>query len=241
MSSTVFRGIAERGDVKTLPMSFAQEGLWFLDQLKPESAAYNISVAIHLRGLLDVKAFERSLDAIVQRHEALRTTFIMMEGQLVQVIASTLTIPVPVVDLRSLPEAEREAKAQRLATEGALRPFDLSKGPLVRATILQLGAEEHVLLLTTHRIVSDGWSLCVLFRELVTLYESFSTGQPSPLPELPIQYTDFVAWQQEWLKGGTATNYLAYWKQQLAGSPVGLDLPTDRPRLRRTASCCPKR
>jgi len=231
MSITAFHNASKREDIKVLPISFNQEGLWFLDQLKSESAAYNISVAIHLRGLLDMEAFERSFNAIVQRHEALRTTFILMEGQPVQVIASNLTISVPVVDLRSLPEAEREAKTQRLATEEAQRPFDLTQGPLVRATVLHLRAEEHVLLLTTHDIVSDGWSLSVLFRELATLYESFSTGQSSPLPELPMKYAGFAVCQQEWLKGDIATEHLAYWKQQLAGSPAGLDLPTDRPRL----------
>src|ERR1700694_5568638 len=139
MSMTAFHDASEREDIKkVLPMSFSQEGLWFLDQLKPGSAAHNIPVAIRLRQRLDVGAFEQSLNAIVQRHEALRTTFQMMEGQLVQIIAPTLTIPVPVVDLRVLPEAEREAEAQRLTTEEEQRPFDLTQGPLVRATVLHL-------------------------------------------------------------------------------------------------------
>ncbi len=230
MSTTSFRDTIPREDVRVLPASFAQEGLWFLDQLKPESAAYNIPVAIRLRRRLDVERLLWSLNAIVQRHKALRTTFQMMEGQPTQVIASTLTIPLPVIDLRDLPEAEREAEVQRLTTEEAQRPFNLTEGPLVRATVLQLEAEESMLL-TVHHIVCDDWSLGVLLRELATLYEAFSTGRSSPLPDLPIQYVDFAVWQREVLQGDIIAEHLAYWKQQLAGSPAGLDLPTDRPRL----------
>ena len=231
MSITVFHNTAERGDVKVLPMFFAQEGLWFLDQLKPESATYNMPVAISLRGLLDVEALERSLNTIVQRHEALRTTFGMREGQPVQVIAPTLYIALPVVDLRGIPEAEREAEVLRLATEEARRPFDLTQGPLLRATLFQLGAEESMLMLVIHHIVFDGRSVGVLFRELASLYKAFSTGQPSPLLELPLQYADFVVWQREMLQGDILAEHLAYWKQQLAGSPTHLELPPDRPHL----------
>ena len=214
-------------DIQVFPMSLAQEGLWFLDQLEPDRAAYIIPVAIRLRGLLDVEALERSLHMIVQRHEALRTTFRMMEGQPVQVIAPTLAVPLSQVDLRGLPGVEREAEVLRLATE----PFDLNQGPLIRATVLQLGAEEHLLLLSMHHVVSDGWSLGVFLRELATLYEAFSSDQPSPLPELPMQYADFAVWQREVLSGDLLAEPLAYWQQQLAASPAGLDLPTDRPRL----------
>ena len=236
MSRTVFHNIAERVDVKVFPMSSAQEGLWFLDQLESGSAAYNIPVVSRLRRLLDVEALQRSLNAIVQRHEALCTTFRLREGHPVQVIDPSLTIPLPMVDLRSLPEAEREAQALRMATEEAQRPFDLTQGPLVRATVLQLGAEEDVLLLTMHHIVCDKWSVGVLLRELATLYEAFSAGLPSPLPELPIQYADFAAWQRESLQGDILAEHLSYWKQQLAGCPAGLDLPTDRPRLQMPTS-----
>ena len=227
MSITVFHDTAAQGDIQVFPMSLAQEGLWFLDQLEPDRATYIIPVAIRLRGLLDVEALDRSLNMIVQRHEALRTTFRMREGQPVQVIAPTLAIPLSLVDLRGFPEAEREAEVLRLAID----PFDLNQGPLIRATVLQLGAEEHLLLLTMHHIVSDGWSLGVFLRELATLYEAFTSDQPSPLPELPMQYADFAAWQREVLSGDLLTESLAYWKQQLAASPAGLDLPTDRPRL----------
>jgi len=168
---------------------------------------------------------------MVQRHDALRITVRVMEGQPVQVIAPSLTIPLPVVDLQAPPEAERPIQAQRLATEEAQRPFDLSQGPLVRATLLQLGAEEHVLLLSMHRIICDGWSMGVCLRELASLYEAFASGQPSSLPELPMQFAEFALRQQEWLQGDAAAAELAYWKQQLANSPAGLELPSDHPRL----------
>ena len=218
-------------DIQIFVASFAQQHAWILDQLGPENTTYNIPVAIRLRRQLDMEMLQRSLNALVQRHEALRTTFTMRDGQLMQVIAPVLTIPLPVVDLHGLPETEREAEARRLATEEAQRPFDLTQGPLVRATLLQLGAEEDVLLLTVHHIVFDRWSLGVLLRELATLYEAFSTGQPSSLPELPRQYADFSSWQRKALQGDPLAGHLAYWKQQLAGSPAGLDLPTDHPRL----------
>jgi surfactin family lipopeptide synthetase A len=219
-----------RENIQVFPASFAQQCLWFLDQLEPDSAVYNVPITIHLKGLLDVRALERSLDTIVQRHEALRTTFTMMDEP-VQVIIPTLTIPLPTVDLRDFPETERESKALQLASEEAQCSFDLSQGPLLRALLLRLGAKEAVLLLTVHHVVFDGWSLGVLLRELATLYEAFSTGQLSPLPELPIQYADFAVWQREMLQGERLAECLAYWKQQLAGMPEGLDLPTDRPHL----------
>src|SRR5262249_15070699 len=152
------------------PASFIQEGLWFIDQLEPGGATYNIPVAILLRRVLDLESLERSLNAMVQRHEALRTTLRMQEGQLVQVIAPSLTIPLAVRDLRGLAEAQQEAEAQRVASEEAQRPFELAHGPLVRAAVVQLGAQEHLLLVTMHHIVSDGWSMGVFVRELATLY-----------------------------------------------------------------------
>jgi len=231
MTTTFSRETPSQEDLQIFAASFAQQHAWILYQLEPESAINNISATVHSRRPFTTTVLERSLNALVQRHEALRTTFHMLEGQAVQVIAPTLTVPLPLVDLRSLPEAEREAQALRLAIEEARRPFDLTQGPLLRATLLHLGSEEDVLLLAVHYIVSDGWSLGVLLRELATLYESFSTGQSSPLPQLPMQFADFAARQQKWLRGDTVADELAYWKQQLAGSPAGLDLPTDRPRL----------
>jgi len=213
-----------------LPLSFAQQRLWFLDQLKPGNSTYNIPAAMRLRGPLNVAALEQSLNEIVRRHEALRTTFASVEGQPIQIISPPEPFTLSIADLRQLPETEREPEARRLATEEARRPFDLAQGPLLRTTLLRLGEEEHVLLLTMHHIVSDGWSMGILFRELSTLYEAFSAGKPSPLPELPIQYADFAVWQLQWLQGEVLEAQLAYWRKQLAGAPSMLELPTDRPR-----------
>jgi amino acid adenylation domain-containing protein len=213
-----------------LLLSFAQARLWFLEQLEPGSGAYNIPAAVRLTGSLDVATLEQSLNEIVQRHEALRTTFRMVSGEPIQVIAPVKALTLQLVDLRDLPEATQEAQVERLATESAQQPFDLAMGPLLRATLLHLGEAEHVLLLTMHHIVSDGWSMGVLIRELAALYEAFSTGKPSPLPQLPIQYADFAHWQRQWLQGEVLAAQLSYWQQQLAGSQTVLELPTDRPR-----------
>ena len=231
MTTSAIDDMASEQAIYVFPTSFAQEGLWFLDQLEPASAAYNIPVAVRLRRQLDLDALHRSLNAIVQRHEVLRTTFRMIEGQLMQVVATTVNIPLPVVDLQGLHGAKREAEALRLATAEARHPFDLTHGPLVRATVLQLGAEENMLLLTLHHIIFDGWSEGVLFRELASLYEAFSIGLPSSLPELPIQFADFAVWQREALQGDILAEHLAFWKLQLAGIPAELSLPTDRPHL----------
>src|SRR6266516_4756095 len=227
MSITVFHDTAAQGDVKVFPMSLAQEGLWFLAQLEPARAASIIPLVLRLRGLLDVQALERSLHLIVQRHEALRTTFGMRQGQPVQVLAPHLALPLSLRDLRGMPEGEPEAEVLRLARA----PFDLQQGPLLRATVLQGGAQEQLLLLSLHPLVCDGWSVGVFLRELATLYEACSNGQSSSLPELPMQYADFARWQRERLSGGLLAESLAYWRQQLAGSPAGVDLPTARPRL----------
>jgi amino acid adenylation domain-containing protein len=217
----------QRGPV---PLSFVQRGLWFLDQLVADSPLYNIPAALRLSGPLNTTALHQSLNALVQRHEVLRTTFVAVDGHPMQVIAPVFTVPLPVVDLSALPDAERQAEALRLANEEVQRSFDLTKGPLMRALLLQLGAEEHILLLPIHHIISDGWSLGVLYQELATLYTAFASGTPSPLPDLPIQYADFALWQQEQLQGEAYAEQLAYWKQQLAGAPTVLDLPADRPR-----------
>jgi len=213
-----------------LPLSFAQQRLWFFDQLEPGSSAYNISTGFRLTGPLDVAALERSLNEIVRRHEALRTSFAVVDGQPVQVIAPAERFKLALVDLQKLPEAERETEARRLASEEAQGPFDLARGPLVRAGLLRLGEREHVLLLTMHHILSDGWSMGVLFRELSVLYEAFSNGDPSPLPELPVQYADFAVWQRQWLQGEVLEEQLSYWRERLGGAPPVLHLPTDRPR-----------
>jgi amino acid adenylation domain-containing protein len=212
-----------------LPLSFAQQRLWFLDQLVPDNPFYNIPSAARLTGQLNMAALAQSLNEVVRRHEALRTTFAAVDGQPVQVIAPTLTVPLPVIDLRALPEEEREAEGMRLAVEEAQRPFDLAQGPLLRVQVLRLGAEDNVVLLTMHHIISDGWSMGVLIRELGVLYAAFSQGQPSPLPALAVQYADFALWQRQWLQGTVLESQLAYWQGHLSGLPI-LELPTDRPR-----------
>jgi amino acid adenylation domain-containing protein len=213
-----------------LPLSFAQQRLWFLDQLDPGNSVYNFPAAVRLKGPLNVPALKQSLNEIVRRHETLRTTFAIVDGRPVQVIAPALTLTLSMVDLRELPETEREAEVERLATNEARRPFDLAHGPLVRATVLRLGENEHVGLLTMHHIVSDGWSTGILIREMAILYEGFCSGRPTSLPELPIQYADFAHWQRQWLDGGVLQSQLTYWKRQLAGAPPFLDLPTDHTR-----------
>ncbi|HEX8145176.1 MAG TPA: condensation domain-containing protein [Pyrinomonadaceae bacterium] len=213
-----------------LPVSFAQQGLWFLDQLMPGSPVSNMNAALRLTGPLDVAALERGFNEVVRRHEALRTTFATVEGLPFQVISPALSLELPVLDLRHVPEEGRGRETLRLATEEAQRPFDLAKGPLVRTTLLRLGEEEHVLLLTMHHIISDGWSLGVFSREMTILYNAFSAGEASPLDELPIQYADFACRQRQWLQGATLESLLSYWKQQLARAPGPLELPTDRPR-----------
>src|SRR5215471_7515415 len=210
-------------------LSFAQQRLWFIDQLEPQSAVYNVPGALRIRGRLDVAVLELSLNEIVRRHQALRTTFSIVEGQPVQVVSPSLRISLPVVDLTDRPEAEREEEARRLAREEAQRPFDLARGPLLRVTLLRLGEQDHVLLLTMHHIVCDGWSMGVLYRELSLLYEAFSKGLPSPLSGLPIQYAYFAVWQQKWLQGEVLETQLSYWKKQFEGVPAVINLSTDRP------------
>jgi amino acid adenylation domain-containing protein len=215
---------------ENLPLSFAQQRLWFLDQLMPDAPIYNILLAYRVTGQLNVAALEQSLGEIVRRHEALRTTFTAVDGQPIQAITPEINLRLTVVDLQEIDETEREEEVQRLATQEAQQPFDLTTEPLLRVQLLRLDEAEHVLLLTMHHIVSDGWSLGVLMRELAVLYEAFSTGKPASLPELPIQYADFALWQREWLSEEVLESQLGYWKQQLGGELPVLELPTDRPR-----------
>jgi amino acid adenylation domain-containing protein len=220
------QAIQRRPRPSLIPLSFAQQRLWFLDQLEPSSLLYLLPTAFRLAGPLNVEAVEQSLNEIVRRHEALRTTFSAVDGQPVQVIAPSQTVSLPMVDLRPLPEAERQAEADRLAQEDAQRRFDLGRGPLLRTSLLCLDDREHVLLLNMHHIVSDGWSMGLFFHELSTLYEAFSSGRPSPLPDLPIQYASFSLWQRDWLRGEVLDQHLAYWREQLAGASTVLALPS---------------
>jgi amino acid adenylation domain-containing protein len=214
----------------TLPLSFAQQRLWFMDHFQPGDTSYNVPAAVRLQGQLDVGALERSLQDLVRRHESLRTTFPSVNGQPVQRISAELPLTLAVDDLGALPEQEREAEVQRRADDDARQAFDLEKGPMMRTRLLRLAPETHVLLLTMHHIVSDFWSINLLFQELGALYDAHRLGQPSPLPQPPIQYADFARWQRQWLSGKVLDAQLAYWKTQLAGAPAILELPTDRPR-----------
>ncbi|RKH18898.1 amino acid adenylation domain-containing protein [Corallococcus sp. CA047B] len=213
-----------------LPLSFAQQRLWLLDRLDPDSPLYNVPAAVNLSGPLNAIALEQALQALVQRHEALRTIFPSIEGQPHQAIAPELAPRLKVVELHTPEEAAWQAEVQRLAKQEAETPFDLARGPLLRATLLKRSEQEHVLLLTLHHIVSDGWSLGVLVREVAALYEAASQGRASSLPALPIQYADYALWQRQWLSGEVLKAELSWWKQYLAGAPPALELPTDRPR-----------
>jgi amino acid adenylation domain-containing protein/non-ribosomal peptide synthase protein (TIGR01720 family) len=217
-------------DSNLFPLSFSQQRLWFFDQLVPGNSFFNMPAAVRFGGPLDVAALEKSLNEIVRRHEVLRTNFVAVDGEPRQATLPALRLQVERLDLRHLEEEEaREAEVRRLATEEAQRPFDLTAAPLLRATVVRLGEEDHALLLTMHHIVSDGWSMGVLLRELGALYEAYSAGRPSPLAELPIQYADYAAWQRESLRGDVLDRQLSYWKRQLDGI-TPLQLPTARPR-----------
>jgi len=214
-----------------VPLSFSQERLWFLEQLEPSrSSAYNMPSAFRITGALNVSALQQSLNEILQRHQALRTTFSSLAGKPIQVIHSELTLTLPIIELQNVSPDQQRTKAMQLIREEVQRPFELSQLPLLRATLLRLGEDEYLLLLTVHHIVIDFWSKGILFQELSALYEAFSTGKPSPLPELPIQYADFAVWQRQWLQGEFLEVLLNYWKQQLGSNLCELQLPTDRPR-----------
>ncbi|MBD0265851.1 MAG: non-ribosomal peptide synthetase, partial [Tolypothrix sp. Co-bin9] len=227
-------------EVFIFPASFAQQRLWFIDQLLPGNAIYNVPTVIRLTGRLNTSALEQTFKEIVRRHEVLRTTFKVLDGQPLQAISAescaSLTIPLCVLDLGQLPADERECEVNRIVNAEIERPFDLSQGPLLRVTLVQLSETEHILLLNMHHIICDDWSIGVLIRELGTLYAAFAQNQASlrdatpdatTLPELPLQYADFAHWQREWLQGEVLENQLNYWRQQLNGISM-LHLPTDK-------------
>ncbi|HJT57763.1 MAG TPA: amino acid adenylation domain-containing protein, partial [Ktedonobacteraceae bacterium] len=214
---------------RELPLSFAQQRLWFLDQLEPNSTAYNIPNATRLSGKLNFHALEQSLQEVVRRHESLRTTFSTKEGQPVQVIEPCARCSLPVIELSALASEQHENEVLRLVQQEARRPFNLAHGPLLRATLLRHSENEHVVLLTMHHIVSDAWSYDIFLRELTILYNALAAGQPSPLSELSLQYADFASWQRQWLQGEVLEAQVAYWSEQLRGIP-SLELPTDHPR-----------
>lgn len=227
-------GIAERAiprwpEFTPAPLSFAQERLWFLDQLEP-GTLYNISHAFSVVGELDVDVLERCFSEILQRHEVLRASFAWADNEPVEYIHGSVPFALRVIDLTQVASATREIEAMRLATEEAERAFDLSRPPLLRATLLRLAPDHHVLIVNVHHIVADGWSMDILNRELAALYQAYAEGKESPLAELPTQYADYAAWQREWLKGEVLEKQLAYWKHRISGAPPLLELPTDYPR-----------
>ncbi len=221
--------VLQRRPAASAPMSYAQQRLWMLDQLTPGSPFYTETNTLRLKYPVDPQVLERSVNEIVRRHESLRTTFQIKDEQPIQVIAPSLKIPVRQVDLRWLPEGERDTQAVQVAARGAQELIDISRGPLLRVTLIRLAEDDHVLILDMHHIICDGWSMGIFAWELFALYKSFSAGLPSPLPDLPIQYADFAVWQRDWLKGKMLQDQLDYWKHQLADLPR-LELPTDYPR-----------
>jgi amino acid adenylation domain-containing protein len=224
------QSIPRAANRKSAPLSHSQQGLWVLNRLMPGSSIYHTPTAARLTGPLNVAALQQALDCIVARHQPLRTTFSLVAGTPRQIIAEQLSLELPLIDLSELPEAEREVEAQRRLKQEAMRPFDLSRGPLIRAVLLRLTSNEHILVVTTHHIVTDGWSVGVFHQELTALYEAFSAGRPSPLDELPIQYADYAQWQRQSFEGAAYQSQLSYWKQQFATLPPVLKLPTDHPR-----------
>jgi amino acid adenylation domain-containing protein len=217
---------------QALPLSFAQQRLWFLDKLEPNNPLYNVPYVVRLKGALNLRAMERALNQIIARHEALRTTFRVVKGTPVQVIAATFELHIRATDLTALPKNAREAEARKLALAEIARPFDLQTGPLLRASLLKLDEADHVFILNTHHIISDRWSLGALSEELTAFYEQETNGIPSQLKPLPVQYGDYAVWQRQLLngEGEILERQLSYWKNNLAGASASLDLPTDRPR-----------
>ncbi|NJK50529.1 amino acid adenylation domain-containing protein [Candidatus Gracilibacteria bacterium] len=213
-----------------LPLSFGQQRLWIIDRLEPESAAYNGSNVILIEGQLNLVALKQSINEVIRRHEVLRTSFVVVEGNPVQNIAPFLEVPLTLVDLQNLPESQCQAEVRRHEKVSVQQPFDLTQPPLLRLILLQLNPDRYILIVTIHHIISDAWSAGIFIREISALYEAFIEGRVSPLPALPIQYADFAVWQQQWLQPDVLNTRLNYWKRQLEGANTVLDLPTDKPR-----------
>ncbi|WP_315790941.1 amino acid adenylation domain-containing protein [Fischerella sp. JS2] len=228
LSSVKISRISQRKDSDSLPLSFAQQRLWFIQQLDPDNSAYNVFSALRIQGQLNVAVLEQTFTEIVRRHETLRTTFTTnASGEPIQVITPPQPLTLPIMDLTEVSKPEEEV--QQLVVKEAQQPFDLTKS-LLRLTLLRLGAAEHILLLTVHHIICDRWSMGIFVREMKALYEAFVNGKPSPLPELPIQYADWAIWQRQWLQGQVLEQQLTYWQKQLQGNLPVLKLPSDQPR-----------
>jgi amino acid adenylation domain-containing protein len=230
IEATEPEAVRPRDPARRVPLTFGQRRLWFLEQLEPENRIYNDVMAMRLGGALDVGALRGAVDAIVERHEVLRTVFPEVDGEPAQVVVAGMRIPFEERDLSHLPADELLPEVQRISDALAHAPFDLARGPLMRVLLARLADDDHALVIPIHHIVSDGWSMGVFFRELSTLYSAFREGRPSPLPPLPVQYGDFAVWQEDHLAGGALERQIAYWKERLRGVPALLELPTDRPR-----------
>ena len=224
------RTIQRQANRESAPLSYNQQGLWVLNQLMPGTSLYHTPTAARLTGRLDCNALQSALNAVVARHDALRTSFTTIDGTPEQLVAADVSIEMPLVDLGDWPESDREAEALRLLQKEARRPFDLSEGPLIRSILVRLAAGEHVLLVTMHHIVTDGWSIGIFHRELSTLYSAFAKAEASPLADLPIQYPDYACWQRQWFDGAECESQLGYWKKQFRTRPPVLELPTDHVR-----------
>jgi len=212
------------------PASFAQQRLWFLDQLEPGTAAYNLPRAFRITGPLNVAILQRAFEIVIERHASLRTVFDSVEGEARQIVLPDVELKIPIRDLAGFPQGEREAEALRIASEEGKKPFDLMEGPLLRLILVRLSPDTHFLVLVMHHIVTDGWSIALLFREVTKCYAALSQGDPPELPELALQYPECAQWQREYMSGEVLTNEVEYWRRKLAGAPTLLDLPTDHPR-----------
>lgn len=225
------RLLREKGkQPKSYPVSFGQQRLWFMDQLEPELSAYNMPAALRCKGALNAQALEASLNEVVRRHAVLRTTIANVDGEPMQIVHPSANLKLKMEDLSALVENERERRALDMLLEEARRTFSLSEGPLLRASLLRLTSDEHIILVNLHHIVTDGWSTAILIGEIVTRYEATIGGKPSPLPELPIQYADYAQWQRTWMKGAAFAAEMQYWRKQLGGRLPKLELPGDYPR-----------
>ncbi|MEH2216142.1 MAG: amino acid adenylation domain-containing protein [Nostoc sp.] len=222
--------IPKRSQISPAPLSFAQQRLWFLAQLEPNSPFYNIPAAVRLQGQLNLEALQQSFNEIISRHEALRTNFQTIEGQAISVLSEAMPLTLPIFDISELPLNQQETEVRQQASQEAQKPFALNSDLLLRAKLLKISKQEYILLLTMHHIVSDGWSIGIMVRELATLYQAFCNGQPSPLAALPIQYVDFAVWQKQWLQGEVLETQISYWLKHLENAPKVLELPTDHPR-----------
>jgi hypothetical protein len=227
--------IARRRNGEPIPLSFTQQRLWFLNRLEPDNAIYNVPAAVRLQGNLNVEALERTLSEIIRRHESLRTTFIEVNGSPVQVINPAGSVKLTHSDLTAWPTAEREVRARELARAEARRPFDLSQGPLLRVTLMRLDEDKFLALLNLHHIVSDGVSMGLLVQEIMSIYQAFRVGEPSPLPELPAQYADFAVWQSGQLQGEVLEREMSFWRRELGGELPRLNLKSDGPRAAETS------